>query len=178
LAGLSGHAVPLPAPISAPLGWLLRSGAWGATAARGGSQSIASALASYPTSGRRDTDRPAESVDDLRARVVPRTSPPPVVDRRDRFPAATVRARTLPYGPGVFCSTALTARFLTARLCVRRRYTRRTPSEIAARNAIWWETPDRLHIIRHSPAFDSTRAPDGKHTAGRIATSRTAQRSI
>jgi phytoene dehydrogenase-like protein len=181
LAGLAGHAVlPLEAPISASFGLVLGAAAHveGWPVARGGSQSIASALASYLISlgGEIQTDRQVKSLDDLpRARVALLDVTPRQLAQiaGDRFPGRYRRAlERYRYGPGVFkLDWALDGPIpWTAPDCARAAtvHLGGTLSDIAASEREIWagKHPARPYIILAQPSLvDSTRAPDGKHTA-------------
>ncbi|HCC55941.1 MAG TPA: FAD-dependent oxidoreductase, partial [Solibacterales bacterium] len=110
-AGLAAHSVlPLEAPMTSAFGWLfaLTVHAVGWPVARGGSQCIADALASYLRSlgGTIETNAPVDSLRqiDPRALVLCDVTPRQFLRMaRDRLPAAYARRlERYRYGPGVF----------------------------------------------------------------------------
>jgi phytoene dehydrogenase-like protein len=145
--------------------------------ARGGSQAIADALASYLRSlgGEIETGRPVESVDDLpraKATLLDLT-PRQVIDvAGHRLPARYLRAlRRYRYGPGVFkVDWALDGPVpWTAEGCSRAGtiHVGGTMAEIVdSEDAVWrGEAPERPYVlVAQQSLFDETRAPDGKHT--------------
>jgi phytoene dehydrogenase-like protein len=159
MLGLAGHAVGWPIP-------------------RGGSQKIADALASYFRSlgGEVQTGRRVTSVDDLpRARAVLLDITPrqvlAIADHKlpARYKQQLGRYR---YGPGVFkVDWALSGPIPWAAAACRQAGTVHiggTLEEVAlAERAPWHgEHPQRPFVLLAQPSlFDSTRAPEGKHTA-------------
>jgi phytoene dehydrogenase-like protein len=180
-AGLAAHAImPLEKYLTAAFGLMLGiSGhAVGWPMPRGGSQSLANALASYFLSigGELITDRVIEHIDELpRSKAVFFDVTPKQLLRivGDRFPSNyRKRLESYRYGPGVFkmdwalsnpipwkaegCSRAGTV------------HLGGTFEEIAKSEREVWEGryPETNFILVAQPSlFDSTRAPSGKHTA-------------
>ena len=180
-AGVAAHSImPLTAPITASAGLALglMAHAFGWPLARGGSQRIADAMASYvrELGGEIVTARPVSTLEELpQSRIVMLDLTPRGVLEvaRDRLPARYRRAlERYRYGPGVCkldwalegpipwraegCGRAATV------------HLGGTLDEIAASEQEVWEGghPERPFVLlaQQSP-FDPTRAPAGKHTA-------------
>jgi phytoene dehydrogenase-like protein len=179
-AGCAGHGIlPLSQPLTAALGLLFtvtgHVEAW--PVARGGSQAIAKALASYLESlgGRIETGRPVQSLAELpESRVVLFDTSPEQLSRiaADALPAGyRRRLARYRYGPGVFkldwaldgpipwrdpaCLEASTV------------HVGGTLEEICASERAMYRGhhPERPYLILcQQSQFDPTRAPDGKHT--------------
>ncbi len=180
-AGMAGHSMmPLEQSLTAAFGLieLILGHAVGWPLARGGSQSIANALASYFCSlgGEIQTDWMVESLDQLPpARAVLLDVTPRQLLRiaGDRLPSAyRDRLARYRYGPGVFkLDWALDGPIpWRAEVCAQTAtlHVGGTLEEIAeAERAVWkGEHPERPFVIlaQQSP-FDPSRAPEGKHTA-------------
>ena len=180
-AGMAAHSIlPLEMPASAAFGWMLGLSAHsvGWPLPRGGSQTIANALASYLESlgGAVLPNRPIRSLDDLPAGSLVLCDVTPKQLLRiagnvlpEWYSRKLERYR---YGPGVFkidwalnapipwrnraCSLAGTV------------HLGGTLEEIAvSERAAWYgETCERPFVLLAQPSlFDSSRAPEGKHTA-------------
>lgn len=180
-AGLAGHSIlPLEKPPSAAFGLLLaitaHAGGW--PFARGGSQTIANALAAYLRSlgGEIAVNSPVSSLDDLPSSrtilcdVTPRQLVQ-IAGRRlpDWYRRKLHRFR---YGPGVFkMDWALDAPIpWTAAECHRAGTIHLGGSldEIAISERAAWKgnSAEKPFVLLAQPTlFDSTRAPEGKHTA-------------
>jgi phytoene dehydrogenase-like protein len=179
-AGLAAHSIQsLRRSPTAAFGLVLGllGHVYGWPVARGGSQSIADALASYLRSlgGEIETGRRIESVDEL-----PRTSltmldltPRQVVRvAGHRLPNRYLRAlRRYRYGPGVFkLDWALDGPVpWRAEACARAAtvHVAGTVDEIVeSEDAVWQNrVSDRPFVLLAQPSlFDETRAPAGKHT--------------
>ena len=180
LAGLAAHSLqPLHRSPTASFALVLGlfAHAYGWPVARGGSQSIADALASYLRSlgGEIETGRDVESMDELpKARAILLDLTPRQVIRiaGHRFPSRYLRALgRYRYGPGVFkvdwaldgpvpwraeeCSRAATI------------HVGGTLEEIAAYEAAIWErqVPERPYVlVAQQSLFDDSRAPRGRQT--------------
>jgi len=179
-AGCAGHAIlPLSQPLTAALGLLFAVTGhvedW--PVARGGSQAIAKALASYLESlgGRIETGRSVQSLAELpESRVVLFDTSPEQLSRiaADALPAGyRRRLARYRYGPGAFkldwaldgpipwrdpaCLEASTV------------HVGGTLEEICASERAMYRGhhPERPYLILcQQSQFDPTRAPDGKHT--------------
>jgi len=179
-SGIAAHAImPLEWPTTAAFGLMLGmlAHAVGWPLARGGSQRIADAMASYLASlgGTITTGQPIQSIDALppaRAILFDVTPRQLVQIMGDRLPAGYRRKlEGYRYGPGV-CKVdyaldgpipwraADCARTATVHLGG-------TLNEIAANERAVWEGkhPERPFVLlAQQSLFDSTRAPAGKHT--------------
>jgi len=179
-SGIAAHAImPLEWPTTAAFGLMLGmlAHAVGWPLARGGSQRIADAMASYLASlgGTITTGQPVQSIDALppaRAILFDVTPRQLVQIMGDRLPAGYRRKlEGYRYGPGV-CKVdyaldgpipwraADCARTATVHLGG-------TLNEIAANERAVWEGkhPERPFVLlAQQSLFDSTRAPAGKHT--------------
>lgn len=180
LAGAAAHSIlPLDAKASASFGLVLTLSAHAAgwPVAKGGSQKLADALASYFVSlgGRIESDAPVENVDELRAKAIVCDVTPRqlvrIAGRRlpDHYRRALERFR---YGPGVWkVDWALDAPIPWKADGCRRAGTVHvggTLTEIAAAEAAPWngQHAERPFVLLVQPTlFDPTRAPAGKHTA-------------
>ncbi len=179
-AGLAAHAIlPLERPFTASFALLLGAAGHvvGWPFSRGGSQSIANSLASYLRSLGGDviTATRVDSLDDLpRARaflldVTPRQA---LRMASPRLPPEYRRSlKRFRYGAGVFkVDFALDGPVPWKAEACRRAGTLHlggTLEEIAAaeRAVAIGEHPDRPYVLVAQPSlFDSTRAPEGKHT--------------
>jgi phytoene dehydrogenase-like protein len=181
LAGCSAHSMlSLRSPASAAFGIVLMVAAHrvGWPVARGGSQSLADALASHLRSlgGEIDTGRWVQSLDEVagaRATLVDVTPRQLVRLAGDRLPERYARRLgRYRYGPGVFqldwatsgpipCAAPEVARAGTVHLGG-------TLDQIAAseHSAVRGEHHERPFVLLvQSSIFDDTRAPCGKHTA-------------
>ncbi|MGA7988226.1 MAG: NAD(P)/FAD-dependent oxidoreductase [Candidatus Dormiibacterota bacterium] len=181
LAGCAAHSIlPLTRPVSAAVGMVFFVCAHLETwpVAAGGSAAITTALAAYLASlgGSVETTHPVRSLADIPpARVTLfDTSPKQVADiAGSRLPGGYVRRlRRYRYGPGVFkIDWALDGPIPwrdPASLGASTVHVGGTLDEIAAAEAAVWrgEHPDAPFVIVVQPSlFDSTRAPEGKHTA-------------
>jgi phytoene dehydrogenase-like protein len=184
-AGVAAHSMlPLERVFSSAITWplMIAAHAAGWPIARGGSQSIANALASYLESlgGHIQLDTDVRSLDELRdANVILCDVTPRQLLRiaGDRLPKRYRRKlRAYRYGPGVFkmdwalrapipwkspeCSRAATV------------HLGGTLEEIAASERAVWpgtapaQSVDRPYVLLVQPSlFDPTRAPQGMHTA-------------
>lgn len=170
-AGIAAHAVmPLESPASAAIGIVLGTmgHAVGWPVARGGSQRIADALASYLRAlggGVRTNSRVTElpSADIVMADVAPRQ-----LLRLAEWPAAYRNALTkFRHGPGVFkLDWALDGPIpWRARECARAAtvHVGGTLDEIAAWERTYTGRP--FLLVAQQSLFDATRAPAGAHTA-------------
>jgi phytoene dehydrogenase-like protein len=180
-AGMASHAMmPLTGPATASFGLVLGlvSHAIGWPMARGGSQRIADALGAHLRSlgGEIATGHPVRSRGDLPdARVLLLDTSPGDLVRiaGDELPEGYRRALArYRYGPGVFkADYALDGPIpWRAGACLRAGtvHVGGTMEEIAAGEAAPWrgEHPERpFVIVAQQSLFDSTRAPEGKHTA-------------
>ena len=180
-AGCSGHAmVPADKSPTAAFGFVLLTlghvAGW--PVARGGSQRIADALAAHLRSlgGEIETGAPVESLRELpRTRAVLCDVTPGQLLRLagDRLPSMYRRAlERYRYGPGAFkVDYALDAPVpWRAPDCARAAcvHLGGTMDEIAASERAAWEgrEPERPFVLLGQQSlFDSSRAPDGKHTA-------------
>ncbi len=180
-AGLSAHAImPLEKPVTASFGLIL--GMLGHTAgwpvARGGSQCLANALASYFQSlgGKIITGSPVTSLEKLpSARAVLCDVTPRQFIRlaADRLPAGYRRAlERYRYGPGVFkMDWALRAPIPWKAAECKRAGTVHLGGKIAeiagAERDVWeGRHPSRPFVLVTQPTlFDGTRAPANRHTA-------------
>jgi phytoene dehydrogenase-like protein len=180
-AGLAGHSMlPLTRTPSAAFGLVL--GLLGHTVgwplARGGSQQIAEALASYLRSlgGEVETGRPVTSLaelDDARAVLLDVTPRQFVALAAERLPRLyRHRLEGYRYGPGVFkVDWALDAPIpWRAEDCARAAtvHLGGVLAEIAASERAVWrnQTVERPYVLLAQPSlFDPTRAPPGRHTA-------------
>jgi phytoene dehydrogenase-like protein len=151
--------------------------AYGWPMARGGSQAIADALASYLRSlgGEIETGRPVESVDDLpsaKVMLLDLTPRQVIGIAGHRFPDRYLRAlRRYRYGPGVFkVDWALDGPVpWTAEGCSRAAtiHVGGTIADIVdSEDAVWrGEAPERPYVlVAQQSLFDDARAPAGKHT--------------
>jgi phytoene dehydrogenase-like protein len=180
-AGVAGHSLlPLEAPGSAAFGWVLaiaaHAGGW--PIPRGGSQKIADALASYFESlgGRLVTNTKVRSLDEFgdSALVLCDVTPRQFLELAGgRLPQRfRRRLEAYRYGPGVFkIDWALSAPIpWEASGCGRAGtvHVGGSLEEIAAgeRAVAEGRTPERPFVLVAQPSlFDSSRAPQGKHTA-------------
>jgi phytoene dehydrogenase-like protein len=179
-AGLAAHSIQsLRRSPTAAFGLVLGllGHAYGWPVARGGSQAIADALASYLRSlgGEVETGRRVDSVDELpAARLTLLDLTPRQVIRvaGHRLPHRYLRAlRRYRYGPGVFkLDWALDGPVpWRAESCARAAtvHVAGTVEEIVeSEDAVWKErVSDRPFVLLVQPSlFDETRAPAGKHT--------------
>jgi phytoene dehydrogenase-like protein len=180
-AGMAAHAMlPLTSPATAAIGLILGFLAHGVgwPLARGGSQQIADSLGTYLESlgGEICTGSPVQSARDLPSAqaILFDTSPRALVQiAGDRLSAgyrdALLRFR---YGPGVFkLDYALDGPIpWRAQECLRAGtvHLGGTLDEITESEAAVWrgEHTERPYaILAQQSLFDTTRAPDGKHTA-------------
>lgn len=179
-AGLAAHSlVPLEflATSGYALGLLIAAHSVGWPVARGGSQALGDAMASYFRSlgGEIVTDHPVESLAALPASravlcdVTPRQF---IRIAGDKLPSGfRKRLSRYRYGPGVFkMDWALSAPVpWRAKECARvgTLHLGGTAGEIAAGERESWNgrTHERPYVLVVQPSlFDSTRAPSGKHT--------------
>jgi phytoene dehydrogenase-like protein len=179
-AGLAAHSIQdlnrMPtASFGLVLGLLAHTDGW--PLARGGSQHVADALASYLRSlgGEIETGRHVDTIDELpRSRTTLLDVTPRQVLRiaGHRLPARYARAlRRFRYGPGVFkVDWALDGPVPWAAAdCARAAvvHVGGTFEEIAASEESVWrgEAPERPFVlaVQQTP-FDPSRAPEGKHT--------------
>jgi phytoene dehydrogenase-like protein len=180
-AGLAAHSVlPLEQPISAAIGLVLGilAHAVGWPMPQGGAQRIADTLAAHFRSlgGTIVTGQQIERLDQLPAAqaVLLNVTPRQLLRiAGDQFPAGYQRALTrYRYGPGVFkLDWALDAPIpWQASACARAAtvHLGGTMAEIAAAEQAVWQGqhPQRPYVLlaQHT-LFDSSRAPEGKHTA-------------
>jgi phytoene dehydrogenase-like protein len=179
-AGMAAHSMlPLEKPGSAAIGMVMciSAHAVGWPLARGGSQMIAAALSKYLRSigGEISTGTHIESIEDLpEARaiilnVTPRQLLTMVPGLSDGYRQKLARYR---YGPGIFkVDWALKAPIpWKAEECSRAGsvHLGGTMKEIAAAERAVWrgEHPEQPFVVlAQQSLFDSTRAPQGKHTA-------------
>ncbi len=180
-AGMAAHSfLPLESPVSAAFGWVLALAAHGVgwPIARGGSQRIADALASYFQSlgGHIETNAPVTSLDSFEpgslilCDVTPRQLLAIAADRLPMAYRQTLAAYR--YGPGVFkldwaldgpipwtnaaCALAGTV------------HIGGTLDKISAAERAPWDgrESERPFVLLSQPSlFDPTRAPAGKHIA-------------
>jgi phytoene dehydrogenase-like protein len=180
-AGLAGHSIlPLTRSPSGAFGLTLAilGHAVGWPLARGGSQSVADALAAHlrELGGELETGRPVRSLDELgdaRAVLLDVTPRQFLAIAGDRL--SSVYRRRLEryrYGPGVFkLDWALDAPIpWRAGECARAATVHLgcTLDEITAAERAPWhgETAERPYVLlAQQTLFDPTRAPEGKHTA-------------
>ena len=178
--GIAAHAnTSLRRPLSAPGGIVLVTAGHvaGWPAARGGSQSVSTALVSVieASGGRVECDRPVKSLGDLpRARAVLfDTTPWQLLDiAGDRLPAIRQwRYRRFRHGAASFkIDYALDGPVPWTAPAARRAGTVHlggTAQEVIATEEDVWKgrISDRPYIIvTQQSLFDSSRAPDGKHT--------------
>jgi phytoene dehydrogenase-like protein len=178
--GLAAHSIlPLEWTATAAFGLLLGVGAHadGWPVARGGSQKLADALASYFRSlgGVIETGRPVKSLDELPAArsVLCDVTPRQLIQMAgERLPAGyRHRLERFRYGPAAFkLDWALSAPVpWKAPACSRAGtvHLGGTLEEIAASERDCWEgrhSEKPYVLIVQSSLFDSTRAPPGKHT--------------
>ncbi|HEY3840154.1 MAG TPA: NAD(P)/FAD-dependent oxidoreductase [Bryobacteraceae bacterium] len=180
-AGVAAHAImPLEHPFSSAIAWplVIAAHAVGWPIAQGGSQSIANALASYLQSlgGTIVLNSPVRSLDEFEpdslilCDVTPRQLLRIAGDRLP--PSYRRRLEKYRYGPGVFkldwalktpipWKSADCARAATVHLGG-------TLEEIADSERAAWrgELHDRPYVLLVQPSlFDTTRAPQGMHTA-------------
>jgi phytoene dehydrogenase-like protein len=179
-AGLAAHSIqPLESPLTAAFGLVLGIFAHitGWPVARGGSQKIAEAMASYFLSqgGEIMTDRWVRSIRELpKARVyLFDTTPTQLVEiAGDHLPSGYRRQlERYRYGPGVFkVDYALDGPVPWRAAECRRSATVHiggTLEEIAISERTVWEgkPPEKPFVLAaQQTLFDPTRAPDGKHT--------------
>jgi phytoene dehydrogenase-like protein len=179
-AGLAAHSIqdlyrPPTASFGLVLGLFAHLHGW--PVARGGSQRLADALASYlrTLGGEIETARHVDSIDDLpAARLTMLDVTPRQVLRlaRHRLPGRYARAlRRYRYGPGVFkADWALDGPVpWTAEECLRAGtvHLGGTLEEIADSEETVWrrEAPAKPYVIVvQQSLFDESRAPAGKHT--------------
>jgi phytoene dehydrogenase-like protein len=180
-AGIAAHSIlPLQSPGSAAFGWVLGAAAHavGWPVAKGGSQAISNALASYFRSlgGNIVTNTSVKSLNELTdaSTILLDLTPRQFLSiAGDRLPDAyRSKLERYRYGPGVFkmdwalsgpipwnaseCSRAATV------------HLGGTIEEMAASERAPWENAvaDRPFVLLTQPSlFDSSRAPAGKHTA-------------
>jgi phytoene dehydrogenase-like protein len=180
-AGMAAHAImPLEHPLTAAVGLVLSllGHAVGWPISEGGSQRIADAMASYLCSlgGEIRTGVRVEMIARLplaRAILCDLTPRQLLAIAGDRLPAGYRRAlRRYRYGPGVFkIDWALDGPIpWKAPECARAAtvHLGGTLAEIAAGERMVWRGghPERPFVLLAQPSlFDSTRAPEGKHTA-------------
>jgi phytoene dehydrogenase-like protein len=180
-AGLAAHSMlPLERPVSAAFGLVLgvTGHAVGWPFPRGGSQKITDALASYLRSlgGEIVTSTRVESIDELpEARAILFDLTPLQMNRivGDRFPTGYRRSLDrYRYGPGVFkMDWALSDPIPWKSEECARAATVHVGGDmaeiVASERAVWKGEPtDRPFVLVAQPSlFDSTRAPEGKHTA-------------
>jgi phytoene dehydrogenase-like protein len=180
-AGLAAHSVlPLEAFGSAALGWVLGIAAHAAgwPIPRGGSQQIANALASYFKSlgGCVKTNTRVGSLDEIdrSALILCDITPRQFLELAGhRLPDRFARQlKTYRYGPGVFkIDWALSAPIpWKAGECAQAGtvHLGGTLDEIAASERAAWEgiiADDPFVLLAQPSLFDSTRAPEGSHTA-------------
>ncbi len=180
-AGLAAHSImPLEKPLTAAFGLIL--GILGHTSgwpvARGGSQSLANALAAYfqTLGGKIITGRPVTSLEELpSARAVLCDVTPRQLIRlaAKRLPANYTRAlERYRYGPGVFkMDWALRAPIPWKAVACTRAGTIHLGgkwTDIAEAERAVWEGrhPSRPFVLLTQPTlFDGTRAPANRHTA-------------
>jgi len=179
-AGLAAHSIQsLRRSPTASFGLVLGllGHAYGWPLARGGSQAIADALASYLRSlgGEIETSRPVESVDELPpAKTVLFDVTPRQLIRiaGHRLPNRYLQAlRRYRYGPGVFkVDWALDGPVpWTAAECSRAATVHLGPTLeeiVESEDAVWQDRlTERPYVLLAQPSlFDGTRAPAGKHT--------------
>jgi phytoene dehydrogenase-like protein len=180
-AGLAAHSVlPLEAFGSAAFGWVLGVAAHAAgwPIPRGGSQQIANALASYfkTLGGCITTNTRIRSLDDMdrSALILCDVTPRQFLELAgkrltDRFAG---QLKSYRYGPGVFkIDWALSAPIpWTASECAQAGtvHLGGTLDEIAASERAPWQgvvDNDPFVLLAQPSLFDSSRAPEGKHTA-------------
>jgi phytoene dehydrogenase-like protein len=180
-AGLAGHAIqPLEHPLTAAFALMLGTSAHavGWPMARGGSSTVAEALAGYLRSlgGEIVTGNRVESVKELpshRAVLFDVTPRQLLRIAGDSLPPGYRRAlERYRYGPGVFkIDWALEQPIpWKAHECMRAAtvHLGGTFDEIAAAERAVWngQYPDKPYVLVVQPTlFDPTRAPEGKHTA-------------
>ena len=180
-AGIAAHSVlPLERPVSAAVGLVLGASghAVGWPMPRGGAQRIADALASHLTSlgGRVETGVTVADLGDMPDATVTLldVTPRQVVEiAGDRLPDGFRRElEAYRYGPAAFkIDWALDGPVSwTAPECARAGtvHLGGTMSEIAHSEREVWDGrhPERPFVLLAQPSlFDSSRAPDGKHTA-------------
>jgi phytoene dehydrogenase-like protein len=179
-AGVAAHSIlPLEKPFVSAIAWplILAAHAGGWPIPRGGAQAITDALVSYLKSlgGEVESSHGVRSLDELReadlilADITPRQL---LALAGDRLPRAYRRKlERYRYGPGVFkmdwalrapipWRSAECARSATVHLGG-------TLEEIAASERAAWsgETAPPFVLLVQPSLFDSTRAPEGQHTA-------------
>ena len=180
IAGLSGHSIaPFSTPTTAAVGIMLGAigHKYGWPLARGGSVSIANALASMlrELGGSIETGRWVESTKELPGDLTLLDLMPPAAYRvaKDRLSPSSLRRlpRWKP-GPGVFkldwaldgpipWTDPLSSQ--TATVHVGGSY---SEVEAAEREVSRGQHPDKPFVLMAQPTlFDDTRSPDGKHTA-------------
>ncbi len=179
-AGMAAHSVlPLEFFGSAAFGWVLAAAAHavGWPIAKGGSQSISNALASYFESlgGRIVTNTRVQNLNEVKASVILLDLTPRQVlsIAGDRLPASYCRKlEKYRYGPGVFkMDWALSGPIpWNSSACSRAATVHLGGSleEIARSERAAWEgsIDDRPFVLLTQPSlFDSSRAPAGQHTA-------------
>ena len=180
-AGLAAHSVlPLESAFSSAVGWVLAAAAHttGWPIAAGGAQAVSDALAGYLKSlgGKIETSHPVESLSELGEvdAILCDISPKQLLRLgvRDFDPSYNLALRSFVYGPGAYkvdwalsqpipwkandCSRAATV------------HLGGTLEEIAASERVAWKgkAAERPFVLVTQPSlFDSSRAPDGKHTA-------------
>ncbi len=180
-AGMAAHSIlPMEVPISGAFGWMLMLSAHAAgwPVARGGSQSIANALASYLESlgGTVLTNSRVRSLDEFErgSLVLCDVTPRQFLELAgDRLPGCYRRKlERWRYGPGVFkIDWALSAPIpWKAHGCARAAtvHLGGSAEEIADSERAPWErrTHPRPFVLLAQPSlFDPSRAPAGMHTA-------------
>lgn len=180
IAGLSAHAIapfyaPATAAVAVMLGAIAHSHGW--PMARGGSQTIASALAArfLELGGEIEVKRRVTSIDELPARLVFLDVMPPAAYAMARGRISTSNARGLSRwkpGPGIFkvdwaldgpipWKDPLTVQAATVHLGGR--YAEVAAAERAVSRG---DHPKRPFVLlAQQSLFDDIRAPEGKHTA-------------
>jgi phytoene dehydrogenase-like protein len=180
IAGLAAHSIaPFSSPATSAVGMMLGAigHVYGWPMARGGSQSIANALADRLTSlgGSIETGRWIETIDELPGDIALLDVMPPAAYRIGRSRIATGNVRRLTRwkpGPGVFkvdwaleepipWSDPLSPQ--TATVHVGGTYEEIEAAEKQVANGKHPERP--FVLLAQQSQFDETRAPDGKHTA-------------
>jgi phytoene dehydrogenase-like protein len=180
-AGMSAHSIlPLEAPGSAAFGWLmmLSAHASGWPIPRGGSQSIANALAACfrALGGSIETGHPVRSLREFEpdSLILCDVTPHQFMELAgDKLPAKYRRKlQDWRYGPGVFkIDWALSGAIpWSAPECARSAtvHLGGTFDEIAESERLPWhhEISERPFVLLVQPSlFDTSRAPEGQHTA-------------
>jgi phytoene dehydrogenase-like protein len=180
-AGAAGHAViPLEWPASAGFGLVLHLAAHvsGWPIAKGGSQNVAAAMASYFKSlgGEIELNAPVESLKDLpRSRATLLDITPAQLIRiagEHLSPTYHKRLSQFQYGPGAYKLDYALSHPIPWRADECRRagtvHVGGTLDEIAAAERAPWhgQVSDKPYVLVVQPSlFDPTRAPSGQHTA-------------